>query len=240
MSQAKSPLRRLQGVIQDGQLAAAVRRREYGTALSTASVALETHGVAIQQLEDLVRIAGAVASHIDEHSKADLRRKLGELSSYGRALTGEVTTETLENSRRQLRRVRELVDDVSTPLQRGWERRVEAEFTTLAQLGKALEAMNAEVELGARMRNIARLGLNLGEQFPASVEALTTLTTCIEQRDEALGELSKPDSRIDEFLLKVANGVATLLDLDLPTLDWLHKKDAAGAFAVRVSISRGR
>jgi hypothetical protein len=229
-----APLRSLQSAVQDGRLVAAVRRREHGAALTKAQRALASFGGSVDRLEELARIAATVVTHIDKPGQTELRRKLGMLAQKGHSLVGEITTETLDNSWRQLEDIDDLAKDISTQLQRAWDILIQAEFGTLAQLGDALKAMKAEPELGERMRAIAREGLALRASFPPSVTALEALVKHIQARDEARDKLSKSGSGIGVFLLKVAKGQATLADLDQETLDWLRKQGAMQAFAVRL------
>lgn len=234
MAEPLAPLRSLQAALRDGRLVAAVRQREHGAALNTARRALESFGGSVDRLEDLARVAPTVATHLDKQSLTDLLRKLGALVQKGQALASEITTEILDNSWRHLEESNSLVHDIGTQLQRGWNSRIETEFTPLAQLGSALTTMKAETELGERMGEIAREGRALRNQFPPSAMALAALVKCIRARDEVLDRLSKSNSGIGSFVLKVASGQATLADLDQNTLDWLRAQGAVEAFAVRL------
>ncbi|KIG17586.1 hypothetical protein DB30_03067 [Enhygromyxa salina] len=195
---------------------------------------MASFGGSVDRIEELVRVAATVVTHIDENSQIVLRSKLDTLAQKSHTLVGEITTEILDNSWRQLEEIDGLTKDISMQLQRAWNSLIQAEFATLAQLGGALKMMKAETELGERMRVIAHDALALGSQFPPSETALEALAKHTQARNEVRDRLSKSGSGISSFLLKVAEGQATLADLDQETLDWLRKQGAMQAFAVRL------
>lgn len=239
-----SALKELQAAVLDGRLAAAVRRRQHGAALDTATAALDRHAASINRIEQLAQVTPVVVGHLDPHALTDLRHRLVDLVQEGRSFqttanTGDrasgISTDTLEAAHRQLGVVDRLVSEVDTLLERGWAIRIDVEFATLGQLGEALEVMNAEPQLGARMREIAARGLKLRAAFPPSEETIAALAEYAESRDSALAELSKSGSGIGPFLLSVAKGAATLADLDDDTLTWLRSQGALNMLSVRLS-----
>jgi hypothetical protein len=225
-------LRALQEALQDGRIAAAVRRREHGDALDVAQQAIAAHQPAVDKLDVLAAAVPAVAGDLDGQSRRELRAKLIRLRALGKQLSGETTSQVLHEARRVLADVDELVQGVAGEVQRGWHRRVQREFTQLRNLGVTLEQLRVAGDLGRRMREIADTGLKLERSFPPRVEHLDALRSGCQARDSALGELAKSGAGLSTFLHKVAESKVTLADVDEETLKWLRREGALARFNV--------
>jgi hypothetical protein len=229
------PLSAIERALEDGRLQSAVHRREHGAALDIARRALGRHGGLADRLEHLHRVLPRLLEHLDEHERSELRSKLLMLRNESQPLAGETTTDVLEASGRRLSVIDGLTQDVETLILRAWRGRIRMEFSNLGRLGDILQKLRIQTELGRRMESIAREGLGLENDFPPDADAMDTLDSRIRMRDQTLAELSSSGLGISSFLLRVAEGRATLADLGGETLDWLRLQNALDRFDVRLT-----
>ncbi|WP_224246048.1 hypothetical protein [Hyalangium gracile] len=232
VEQAEDPLLALTEVLDNGSLQAAVEARDLGESLEKAVQAIKNQEKFLTRLELLAEWMILLAAHLEPAGLKELSTSLKSLRD---------TVRPLENDLASQERLREIPDlfklaeayarPIEVRIHEAWGRYLRREFSPRDQLAGVLMRFSQHADLARRLRATAKAALALESHFPAP-EAREALKQHLRERDAQLQELEKTgtDKKIIEFLLRAAEGKATLAHVNSELLEWLSEQNALDFF----------
>lgn len=151
--------------------------------------------------------------------------------------------------REQLTRVPTVVSNAETRIatvlrdgMRAWQRRIDVDLGSLGSLSTLLVQFPDTREVGSRMASVASRAATLKNQFPpasAQREQHRQILEEIELLKRDLAAIGAGES-VQNFLLALASGTATLDMLDDAVLGWIRNRRAETRFRISFGGSIGR
>jgi len=229
---AEDPLLALTEALDNGSLQAAVESRDLGESLEKAVQAIKSQEKFLTRLEQLAEWMSLLAAHLQPAALKELSSFLKSLRDTVRPLEADLASqEGLRGLPDALKLAEAYARPIEVRLQEVWGHYLRREFSPREQLAGVLSRFPQHADLARRLRTTAKAALALESRFPAP-EARKALEQHLRERDAQLQELEKAgtDKKIIEFLLRAAEGRATLAHVNSEILEWLSEQNALDFF----------
>jgi hypothetical protein len=228
----EDPLHALIEALDNGSLQSAVEARELGESLEKAVQAIQNQEKFLASLEQLAEWVPLLVAHLEPAALKDLITSLGSLRDTVRPLENDLASqERLRGIPEALKLAGAYARPIEGRLQEAWGRYLRREFSPRDQLAGVLLRFPQHADLARRLRATAKAALALESHFPAP-EARRSLEQYLREREAQFRELEQTGTaeKTIEFLLRVAEGRATLAHVDSELLEWLSEQTALDLF----------
>ncbi len=216
-----------------GDLKLGADKRRFGAQLRQVLEAVRDDPRCIGDLKD-IKGAEILAAAADQE---DLRANAAVLRKAARTLRAARTPEDIKAWRANVwPQTQTAIGSLKTRLREAWRKSCQAESQPLENMGRVLLKLTITKPLGQDMIAVAAEANHLASIFPPGEKERQALERLKEGGLQLRSRLKSQGGgeELIGFLLKAAEGMATLADLSDDTLAWLRKNSVSTAFKIRL------
>ncbi|POF32612.1 hypothetical protein [Roseibium marinum] len=215
------------------KLGAAVEQRQIGDNLGRAADRLKDSDKLIGRLKAVLDIARDTNFNLDTGQAEALEELVEEARYLANGLENARTADNLHDIADSYSDFVNSLARVDRQLRTHWRALASRDFKPLIAIGNLLTQLDVEADLGRRLMECGREATEVRDSI--SAEALRDTVIRVRNKRHELDEervAFTSDAEVDEFLIALAEGRATLRLVTASVRSWLEENDALDSFDI--------